>query len=39
MLQTIVESYRAGLFQKKHWWPNVIAGVIMGVVALPLAAC
>lgn len=37
MLQTIIESYRAGLFQKKHWLPNIISGLIVGVVALPLA--
>ncbi len=37
MLKTIVESYRAGLFQKKHWLPNIISGMIVGVVALPLA--
>lgn len=33
----IVEAYRAGLLQPKHWWHNVVAGVIVGVVALPLA--
>ncbi len=37
MMQTIVESYRAGLFQKKNIGPNIIAGIIVGVVALPLA--
>lgn len=37
MLQTIIESYRSGLFQKKHWLPNIISGMIVGVVALPLA--
>lgn len=37
MLKTIVESYQAGLFQKKHWLPNIISGMIVGVVALPLA--
>ncbi|HAT1970610.1 TPA: STAS domain-containing protein [Legionella pneumophila] len=36
-MNTIVESYRAGLFQKKYWLQNIISGVIVGVVALPLA--
>ena len=36
-MKTIIESYRAGLFQKKWWLPNIISGVIVGVVALPLA--
>ncbi len=33
----IVEAYRAGLFKAKNWFPNLIAGLIVGVVALPLA--
>lgn len=33
----IREAWIAGLFSKKHWAGNVIAGVIVGVVALPLA--
>jgi SulP family sulfate permease len=32
-----VEAWRAGLFKREHWLPNIIAGVIVGVVALPLA--
>jgi SulP family sulfate permease len=36
-MNIILESYRAGLFQRKHWLPNLIAGVIVGIVALPLA--
>ena len=36
-MNTIIESWRAGLFQKKFWLPNIISGVIVGVVALPLA--
>lgn len=36
-MKTIIESYRAGLFQKKYWLQNIISGVIVGVVALPLA--
>ena len=37
MFKTLIESYRAGLFQKQHWLPNIISGMIVGVVALPLA--
>lgn len=33
----ILEAHRAGLLGPKHWLPNVVAGVIVGVVALPLA--
>lgn len=33
----IIEAYRAGLLKKKNWMPNVVAGLIVGVVALPLA--
>lgn len=36
-MKTIIESYKAGLFQKKQWLPNIVSGVIVGVVALPLA--
>ncbi len=32
-----IESARAGLFARKHWLPNLVAGIIVGVVALPLA--
>lgn len=32
-----LEAYRAGLFKRPHWLSNIIAGVIVGVVALPLA--
>src|SRR5690606_15265432 len=31
------EAYRAGLFQRRHWMPNIVSGVVVGVVALPLA--
>lgn len=31
------EAKRAGLLQSNHWLKNVIAGIIVGVVALPLA--
>ncbi len=31
------EAWKAGLLQRRHWLSNVIAGVIVGIVALPLA--
>ena len=33
----IIEAYRAGLFKKGNWWPNLIAGIVVAIVALPLA--
>jgi SulP family sulfate permease len=33
----IHEAYRTGLLGFKHWLPNLMAGLIVGVVALPLA--
>ena len=33
----IIEAKRAGLLSKKHWFNNVLAGAIVGIVALPLA--
>ncbi len=33
----LAEAARAGLFRRAHWLPNITAGVIVGVVALPLA--
>ncbi len=33
----ILEAKRAGLLSKKHWFNNVLAGAIVGIVALPLA--
>jgi SulP family sulfate permease len=32
-----LEARRAGLFARGQWLPNIVAGVIVGVVALPLA--
>ena len=32
-----LEAKRTGLFAKHHWLSNLLAGVIVGVVALPLA--
>ena len=36
-MNTLLESYQAGLFAKKYWLQNIISGIIVGVVALPLA--
>lgn len=36
-MKTIIESYHAGLFQRRWWLPNIVSGIIVGVVALPLA--
>jgi SulP family sulfate permease len=33
----LLEAHRAGLLARAQWLPNVISGVIVGVVALPLA--
>ena len=33
----LLEAYRAGLLGRAHWARNIVAGVIVGVVALPLA--
>lgn len=33
----ITEAYRAGLLQPKNWMPNLTAGLIVAIVALPLA--
>jgi SulP family sulfate permease len=33
----LVEAKRAGLLGRQHWLSNIIAGLIVGVVALPLA--
>ena len=33
----LVEAHRAGLFGRQHWLPNLVSGVIVGIVALPLA--
>lgn len=33
----VAEAYRAGLFGRQHFLSNLTAGVIVGVVALPLA--
>lgn len=33
----LLEAQRAGLFKRGHIWSNVVAGVTVGIVALPLA--
>ena len=33
----LLEAKRAGLLGKGHWSANIVSGVIVGVVALPLA--
>lgn len=33
----LFEAWRAGLLRREHWLPNLVSGVIVGVVALPLA--
>lgn len=33
----ILEAKRAGLLTRAHLWNNILAGIIVGVVALPLA--
>ncbi len=33
----ILEAQRAGLLQRRHLIPNLLAGVVVGIVALPLA--
>lgn len=33
----ILEAKRAGVFTRAHWLNNIVAGVVVGVVALPLA--
>ena len=33
----LIEAYRAGFLKKQYWAPNLISGLIVGIVALPLA--
>lgn len=33
----LLEAHRAGLLSRPHWARNIVAGVVVGVVALPLA--
>jgi SulP family sulfate permease len=32
----LLEAHRAGLFARRHWLPNLVSGLIVGIVALPL---
>ena len=32
----LLQAQRDGLFARAHWLRNIVAGVIVGVVALPL---
>jgi SulP family sulfate permease len=34
---SLLEAQRAGLFKRSHILPNVVAGIVVGVVALPLS--
>ena len=33
----LIEAHRAGLLHRQHWARNALAGVVVGIVALPLA--
>src|SRR3954463_9012080 len=33
----LLEARAAGLFGRRHWAPNILSGIVVGVVALPLA--
>lgn len=33
----VVEAARAGLYRREHWAGNIVAGLVVGIVALPLA--
>lgn len=33
----LIEAYQAGLLKARYWYTNLIAGIIVGIVALPLA--
>ena len=33
----LVEGYRAGLYARHHWLPDIVAGIIVAIVALPLS--
>jgi len=33
----VLDGYRAGLYARHQWLPNIVAGLIVGVVALPLS--
>jgi len=33
----IKEAWKAGLFRRENWLPNIVSGVVVGFVALPLS--
>ena len=33
----LLEAHRAGLFRRDHLWNNIVAGIVVGIVAMPLA--
>lgn len=33
----LLEAHRAGLLRREHWTRNIVSGLVVGVVALPLA--
>ena len=33
----VIEGYRAGLYARHEWLPNIVAGLVVGIVALPLS--
>lgn len=33
----ILDAHRAGLLKREHWARNIVSGIVVGVVALPLA--
>ena len=33
----VIEGYRAGLYARHQWLPNIVAGLVVGIVALPLS--
>jgi SulP family sulfate permease len=37
MKPAVLEAWRAGLFRREQWLPNLVGGVVVGVVAIPLA--
>jgi len=37
LLIALLEARNAGLLKSEHWLPNIVAGLIVGIVALPLA--
>lgn len=36
-MNILLETYKAGLLKKQYWFSNLVSGIIVGIVALPLA--